>query len=111
MERKTRFELATSSLARRHSTAELLPHAVNTNIKQKKRAPRQAKRRDDIFSIIGKQTISLPLIIYIQRQADQLSQETSKIFYFFAFFAVFIAGLVSALAVAAATAANSAGVP
>ncbi len=27
MERKTRFELATSSLARRHSTAELLPHA------------------------------------------------------------------------------------
>ena len=25
MERKTRFELATSSLARRHSTAELLP--------------------------------------------------------------------------------------
>jgi hypothetical protein len=28
MERKTRFELATSSLARRHSTAELLPLAV-----------------------------------------------------------------------------------
>ena len=27
MERKTRFELATSSLARRHSTAELLPLA------------------------------------------------------------------------------------
>jgi hypothetical protein len=25
MERKTRFELATSSLARRHSTTELLP--------------------------------------------------------------------------------------
>jgi hypothetical protein len=26
LERKTRFELATSSLARRHSTTELLPH-------------------------------------------------------------------------------------
>ena len=28
MERKTRFELATSSLARRRSTAELLPHSM-----------------------------------------------------------------------------------
>jgi hypothetical protein len=28
MERKTRFELATSSLARRHSTTELLPRMV-----------------------------------------------------------------------------------
>jgi hypothetical protein len=30
MERKTRFELATSSLARRRSTAELLPLAYNS---------------------------------------------------------------------------------
>src|SRR5579875_3942780 len=29
MERETRFELATSSLARRHSTTELLPHSVH----------------------------------------------------------------------------------
>ncbi len=32
MERKTRFELATSSLARRRSTAELLPHAATLSM-------------------------------------------------------------------------------
>ena len=32
MERKTRFELATPSLARRCSTTELFPHASATNI-------------------------------------------------------------------------------
>jgi hypothetical protein len=31
LERKTRFELATSSLARRRSTAELLPHTTREN--------------------------------------------------------------------------------
>jgi hypothetical protein len=32
LERKTRFELATSSLARRRSTAELLPHTTRENL-------------------------------------------------------------------------------
>ena len=30
MERETRFELATSTLARLHSTTELFPHSYNT---------------------------------------------------------------------------------
>ena len=37
MERKTRFELATSSLARRRSTAELLPHNWLKNLVPRRR--------------------------------------------------------------------------
>lgn len=37
MERETRFELATSSLARRHSTTELLPHYGLEPLKNQRR--------------------------------------------------------------------------